>query len=155
MLKPNRHNRVAFLSIMIGTVTGMISAMLIVSPSILSAQAKKAETRILFHQDSALLPQGADRKLNHIVSQWLKRKDSLRRKNPHQTRSYDPKITIIAFAALPEQPGWKAQRLALKRALVVEKYLLQKAVNRKYIILKPQGNLCASPCQRVDVVLNQ
>ena len=106
------------------------------------ADARPALT-IIFPQSEAALSQEAERALDALIA-----------KRSMKAQAARPRFIITAFAALPDQPAWAAHRLALARALAVRDYLLRKAVRPKAIILKPIGNLCAVPCQRVDIFLS-
>ena len=110
-------------------------------PSTSKAESPQPDLQILFHGETADLPAGSQATLNLLIEQIKRGNISL--------------ITIHAFAALADRPSWAAQRLALTRALAVRDYLVQKAVPTRQIILKPIGNICAAPCQRVDIFLTK
>ncbi len=113
----------------------------------LSDALAENKVRIIFFEDSATLPIGAAAKLDGVIKKYQKdQKDQ--KKN--RTR-----LEIKAYAVLSNKPSWSAFRLSLKRALAVRDYLLQHKVRVKDIILMPQGNICESPCQRVDISLRQ
>ena len=106
----------------------------------LSDALAENKVRIIFFEDSATLPIGAAAKLDGVIKKYQE----------DRTR-----LEIKAYAVLSNKPSWSAFRLSLKRALAVRDYLLQHKVRVKDIILMPQGNICESPCQRVDISLRQ
>ena len=105
------------------------------------AETPTPDLQILFQDEATSLPAGSHAALNRLLERIKNGKI--------------PLITVNAFAAVADQPSWAAQRLALTRALAVRDYLVQNAIPPKRIILKPLGNLCAAPCQRVDIFLKK
>ncbi len=108
---------------------------------VLKAAEQKPVVQIFFQGEAETLPAGSQTILNNLLKQIEKIKGA--------------RIIVHAFAAVADQPSWAAQRLALTRALAVRDYLKQNAIQPKRIILKPLGNLCAAPCQRVDIFLKK
>ena len=105
------------------------------------AEPPTPDLQILFQDEATSLPTGSQAALNRLLKRIKNGKI--------------PLIMVNAFAAVADQPSWAAQRLALTRALAVRDYLVQNAIPPKRIILKPLGNLCAAPCQRVDIFLKK
>lgn len=100
----------------------------------------KAKTSIIFLEESAELPLKANADLQLLFKVYQKQGSKKR-------------WAITAYAVLADKPSWSAFRLSLTRALLVRDYLLARQVPLKDIILMPKGNVCSSPCQRVDVAL--
>ena len=117
-----------------------LTIILAITPAAL-AEPPTPDLQILFQEEATSLPAGSQAALNRLLKRIKNGKI--------------PLIMVNAFAAVADQPSWAAQRLALTRALAVRDYLVQNAIPPKRIILKPLGNLCAAPCQRVDIFLKK